>query len=759
MKLLRKFRRGCRWILILSIVVLLLTCLLIIFLLIRKPVSAAVGQQPWDVILLLDQSNSMSDSGGQGSDPERLRAEAAGLIITSLALAEQQHDHRLGIIHFGTDSWLASPLRDLHDPTERDALRAALVAAEPMGWTDPLKALALAYAQLYPKGDLLSAGQESNDFSSQNRRQAIILITDGRPDLPTLVTAAQKAAYVAELRALIAQFQARHCAIFTIAISTAAITPDDEVPTFYRNLWQEIAANTPPAVYYEVHTADDLPQVYYSIAVQLFGAEPHLPEIEATVDGVSVNELWIETGLHRVTFIVFKREPATQVEIRRPGGALVRDDDPDVQHLSGGRNSHDEVWAIEQPREGRWIVTFRGAGHVMLWKDEVRLPDVKTPAFTLDVQVPQYIAEAQPLVLSVVVQDEHGDRINNADIQVTAELRRAGFSEALLLFHSTRNGIYGIERSDLSPGAYTVLVRALRDGRFLARHELAFSIVALPQLVINAPQPGLSLSTRQPLTVTVQVRSGLALLDAPALAALGTLTATLHGPDHFSQSVPLLARANRTFEAYPDIPDSIGHYTLTLRLAGTTPEGLTFTEQSAILLNARGVSKRPEAQTLPGWPLWLATGGGVVGLAGLWMRRRQPVLEGQWRVLCAPEGQRTGAILPIPPARRTVLLGGNRLSSACIIALTGIPSPIARLHPARDRHGAVEVWLTPLSDAASELLYNDHPIIGPHRLQDGDVIVTTGYRLRYENVRQAAARRQYASQSSKRSETARRWSI
>jgi len=141
------------------------------------------------------------------------------------------------------------------------------------------------------------------------------------------------------------------------------------------------------------------------------------------------------------------------------------------------------------------------------------------------------------------------------------------------------------------------------------------------------------------------------------------------------------------------------------------------------------------------------------------MRRRQPVLEGQWRVLCAPEGQRTGAILPIPPARRTVLLGGNRLSSACIIALTGIPSPIARLHPARDRHGAVEVWLTPLSDAASELLYNDHPIIGPHRLQDGDVIVTTGYRLRYENVRQAAARRQYASQSSKRSETARRWSI
>jgi len=748
-KRLQKFRKGCRWALTLGLIVLLLLCLLVIFLLIRVHVSAAAAQQAWDVMVLLDQSNSMTGADGQGSDPETLRAEAAGLIITALGVEAQQHDHRLGIVHFGTESWLASPLTSLRNPTDREMLRRALVAAEPMGWTDPLKALEVAYAQLYPEPERLHAAQEDSIYRTGNRRQAIVLITDGKPELPTLTTAAQKTAYAEALRALVVRFQAQQCAIFTIAISAGAIAPDKDMPTFYRNLWQEIAASAPPGIYYEIHTVDDLPQVYHSIAAQLLGVEPRQPEIADIIQGAVENELWVEAGLQRVTFVIFKREPPVSVQLHRPGGALVRDDDPDVQHLGGGPQSSDEMWAIEQPREGRWTVSLQGGGQVMIWKDVLLADAAPAEPFVLDVQAPRYVATTQPLTFSVAIRNVDGERINNAGIQVTVELRRAGFGEVALLLHHTTEGSYWGEAQNLSPGTYTALARALLAGREVGHHEMAVSIVALPHLVVNAPEPGEQITTSESLTVAMQVRAGWMLLDAPTLARLGTLTATLHGPEGFAQSVSLHIRADHTFVAHPQIPTHPGVYTLTLQLSGATFEGLPFAEEHALRLS---VVELPQTRTLPRWPLWLVAGGSAVGLTSWRVYLRRPALEGQWRVLHAPETQRSGGVIPIPAARRAVLIGGRQTHTAPVVALRSVPSSIARLHPARDRNGTVEVWLTPLTEATIPLLYNDYPITTPQRLHDGDVIDASGYRLRYENVQQAAARRQYVGQTAEKME-------
>lgn len=756
MKRLRKIRRGCRAVGILSILVIVLLCLLVIFLLVRKRAAAAIGHVSWDVMLLLDASNSMASPDGQGSDPEGLSAEAASLIITMLGLDAQQYGHRLGVIYFGTESQLTSPLVSIRTPADRETLRSVLGVTEPLGWTDPLQALALAYEHLYLEEVPRIPELRDDDLLSSMRRQAVILITDGKPELPTLTTPSEKAAYVAELRALVAQFQAQNCAIFTVAISADAAMPNEEMPTVYRNLWQEMAASTPPAVYYEVRAADDLPQVYHSIALQLLGNAPHPPEIAGTIEGTSVNKLRVEPGLRRVTFTLFKREPRVQVEIRRPGGTLVHHDDPDARHLGGGETSHDEMWVIEQPREGTWTVTFRGTGHVMLWKDGLLTPDLRAPAFTLNVQVPPNVVETAPLVCAVTVNGERDALLNAADVQVTAELRRAGFGEVLLALHLDEDGVYRVTRNDLPPGTYTILVRALLDGQEIARHEKAFSIVSIPHLAITAPRSGVTLSGDQPLTVTARVSTGSVWLDATALEALGTLTATLVGPLGFSQAIPMLTRADRTFAAHAHIPASAGRYTLTLRLAGTTSEGVTFSQAHAVVLNV-DVAAPTQAQAV--WPVWLVVGGSCAGLAGLWMYQRQPLLEGQWRVVHAPEKQRTGSVIPVPAARGAVRLGGKKAAGSRTIGLAGVHAPFAQMKSVRDNKGVIDVWLAPLAGAVTELQCNGRPLTISHRLQDGDIIDAMGYRLRYENVRQAAARRQRTNQPSEKPEPARRWSM
>lgn len=727
MKRIQRLRKGCRWIVILVLLLVSLGCLLLCGLVVRAHVASAAAQ-PWDVLLVLDHSDSMGEAGKAGSDPEQRRLEAASLFITYLGMESESTPHRMGLIHFGTESHLVKALTPLHQPQQREALRRALATSTLMGWTDPLKALELAYDELF-----------TSERHDPTHRQAVILLTDGKPDLPTLRTPTDKAAYVDALRRLVERFREQGCPVFTIAVSRAAVEADPDMLTFYRNVWQELAALTPPAAYYELETIQDVAEVYHAIAAQFLGVAPQPPTIVADVAGEQREILHVPPGLARLKFVIFKHDPAIRVTLFRPGGARLRADDADVQRL-GDATTHDEVWAIEQPREGAWTVTLAGKGTVWVWQETAPLSSSEAaPAYTMTLDMPTYVFTEMSLQARCALSDTNGERLIDPSLQVTAELRRAAFPEMTLLAHTTGPGLYEIEHSPAQPGAYTLLVRVLRAGEEVARQERAFEVLAVPRLRVIAPTSRARFPVAHPFTVAARIDAGAGALGTAPLSGVAHITATLADPTGVTQAFALLRDDNATWVATPTLPAQPGPYRLHLALRGMA-EGMPFDEQQTLSLWGSApyrpslpVLDDDEAAAAWRWPA-LAALTGVLGAGGgamMLARQRRPILAGQWRVLHAPDRE-AGYTLALPASRSAVSLG------ECL----GLDQAVAKLQPNRDAGEALETWLVPQPDGGtSALRCNGQPLTTPHRLQDGDVIEVGGYRLRYENVQQAVVRR------------------
>ena len=207
MKRLCKWKRNCCLILMAGALLLILLCAAL-FVIIYQAQAQGPVSHGFDVILLIDHSNSMWDKGGVGSDPGLLRVQAAHLFIAYLGVDTARDGSRLGVIHFGGESELAVPLTPLDSPARRQAIRAAIANPHRLEWTDPLDALRVAYDTLFP--------QRQRDPA---RRPVVILLTDGKPELCPTPSPGERAAYVADLRALVDRFRQRGCPIFTIALS------------------------------------------------------------------------------------------------------------------------------------------------------------------------------------------------------------------------------------------------------------------------------------------------------------------------------------------------------------------------------------------------------------------------------------------------------------------------------------------------------------------------------------------------------------
>lgn len=734
MKHIRKWRRGCRCLFILLLALVLVGCLVLCSLAARVHVASA-AEQPWDILLLMDYSSSMDGWKRGGDDLTQLRLEAVDLFMTYLGLGAGQSGRRLGLIHFGVESRMVMPLTAIDTLEQRESLRKALGATAPMGWTDPLQALDMAYAELF-----------ESERAAAERRHAVILLTDGHPDLPTLQTPQSKAAYAEQLRQSAARFHARNCPIFTIAVADA-IQGDTDFQTVYRTLWQELAALTPPAAYYEVAGVDDAPDVYYRVAAQLLDATPRSPVITTVVQGEYAVVVDVPAGLNQIKLIVFKHDPTLQVAVYRPEGLLLHPDDPDVQHL-GDIAAHNEIWAIARPREGRWRIILTGRGLAQVWQENTPAPSRAADIYRLAVLAPPAYTPAEELLtVRAILSTTHGAPLPASGIQVAMELRRAAFPEVTLLARAVGAGLYEARQTHIAPGVYTILARALFQGQEIARQERVFEAISLPRFSVISPTPGMRLVSGQPLTVTAQVLAGAKTLDWVALATIGTVTATLSGPSGMAQLVGLLPDSHGNLAAHPILSGPSGAYTLSLEMTGATDTGLQFHDDRAIPFRVvagpppatpfapvavAAASAKPldtSAAMLRHWPA-LAMLAGVLGAGSgaLWVYRRRPLLQGQWRVLSAPD-RPIGQVVAPHNTHRASTLG----------AILGLKRRLAELQSRRNAIGAPEVWLLPDADAALEC--NGRPLNTPHCLRDGDVLAVGVYRFRYENVQQAAERR------------------
>lgn len=349
-------------------------CLLLIFLLaagcgllaaIMIERAGAAPSLPTDAPLcayvLLDESVSNSSLGGIGSDPSSLRHEATRLLVSYLGIDAAQvaslASHRVALVHFGTTAQLTMPLTTL-DTAGRVALLAQLAPSEPLGWTDHLAALTLAF----------------NDATAHavDCVPVIILFTDGKSDWDN-AAAVDHDAYLAALRAQGRRLARLGGRLFIVLLANEATDADPEIAAVWKPLWQELAAVSDGGRFYEVRRPEDLTAVYHEIVADLTGHLVAPPVIDVTAAATPVRHtIPVEPGLAGLTLVIARSDPATVAQVFLPDGRRLDASSAGVRHAGGDGATVEEVWQIANPPPGLWAVLLHGQGRVLVWKD-VRL--------------------------------------------------------------------------------------------------------------------------------------------------------------------------------------------------------------------------------------------------------------------------------------------------------------------------------------------------------------------------------------------------
>ncbi|MEM7035036.1 MAG: vWA domain-containing protein, partial [Chloroflexota bacterium] len=241
-----------------TLLLLLLICLLL-FGLSYYWAESANAQGPADtqqVLLLIDNSQSMYDKGGVGSDPDLLRIEAARLFMTYLGVDSRGPAHELGVIFFGTDAEAVVPLTPLTDTARRQTMVDLIANPISMSWTNPHKALNLAHRMF----------RQARTTAAQ---RTVVLLTDGKPEWANDPTATEQDAITANLRQNAAALADDDIALFIILLQNEATDADPEIESHYIPLWQDMVEQPPRGQFFQVRHSHELLDVYHNIVVSV----------------------------------------------------------------------------------------------------------------------------------------------------------------------------------------------------------------------------------------------------------------------------------------------------------------------------------------------------------------------------------------------------------------------------------------------------------------------------------------------------------
>jgi len=357
---------GCCLLVLLTLLLICGALFGLSFLLARRAGAQGPNGKQMEVMLLIDNSNSMWEKSGVGSDPDLLRIEAARLFITYLGVDSRGPAHRLGMIFFGSQAELVVPLTPLADDARRAEMLKLIAGPSRMGWTDPNAALDLA----------------GKSFGATDASRAVVLLTDGKPEWNTSPTAQEQAETIARLRETAGRFAADGVPLFIILLQNKATDADPEIEEVFVPLWQEMAQATPLGHFFRARQNKDLLDIYHDIIIALTGRDTAGVVLQTqaridTLEGISV-----EPGLAQVTFVIRKSDPALQVTILRPDGQALTPDAAGVQYGGQPGHSHEEVWAVDDPEAGNWQIHLNGQGTVTIWKDFYPAPATPVPSPT-----------------------------------------------------------------------------------------------------------------------------------------------------------------------------------------------------------------------------------------------------------------------------------------------------------------------------------------------------------------------------------------
>lgn len=350
---------GCLVVLFL----LLVLAVLLIFLLAQQ----AHAQSPpiYDIVLVIDQSGSMWDCGGQGTDPDQLRVDAAHLFINYLGADAGSSRYRLALLHFGGTTRLMAPLTELRDTAAREQLIIAASNPEPIGWTNPLAALQTAR-------DLL------HDGALPGSRRVVLLMTDGEPAWPA-GQPVDRPHYRQQLQQVAEHFAAEQTDLFFVHLRATDTPCGRRAIAEWLDLWQQMAGQTPNGALFTAMHADDLVPIYHAVVRRLTGASDSQTLVQAAdlpADQPLQVSVPVTEPLASMTLVVVKGNAETVVVIQDPAGQLAAPLAPGITAV--GVQTKQEVWRVEQPALGVWQVLLTGSGKVTVWQDRVRPPPTPT---------------------------------------------------------------------------------------------------------------------------------------------------------------------------------------------------------------------------------------------------------------------------------------------------------------------------------------------------------------------------------------------
>jgi hypothetical protein len=668
-------------------------------------------------MFLVDSSNSMAESGNVA------HLQAQELLVRYLDTVEQRATQRVGLIRFGTAAQLEIPLTATQDILAQGLLKEVWQPpVTSLGWTDPLAALELGYAELFSSTRYLPTQQ-----------QVLILVTDGEPATPSLNTEAAIEAYGDELRRSVMRMKRRGALFFTVTLNDETESSEQHgYPTSYRTLWQELTALTPPATYHEVSAVEQLPAVFHEIVAQLGGYTNLYADTLQSAAAVP-REFNLEEDLLQAVFMFHPSTSSAPIRLTRPGGAVVRPEDPDVQ-ISYSLDKPDIViYVIETPRPGRWTLVSDENQQAEIWIDGLRGSSPAPEAgYQLRVKAPTHLLVGATLQADCQLLHNTREPLPRDEIQVKGMLLRAGFNEAQILGEK-REGKYVLQKDDLDAGTYALQVQALQAGSVVADYETLFEVSAPPRLRVTQPMSGQRLRHGTALTVMAEVDCAYRCVNTWVEPGDGIVSGFIES-DHLKRQPIVLTRTPKNPTHTSVITGLIpGLYHLTLQLQGTTRDHSPY--EDAKTLSFQVLS--PPSNPVNPWPwIWgslLISSTSIGGWLSWRQHQRRPRLEGGWRILQRPATVHAARYLPLPSSRQRFTLKPTDLPELP----TGF-SMEARRGPSQQ----LEIWLKPGTGNHHALLQlNDHQVNAPIALVDGDVLRVGPYRMRYENVRQEARQR------------------
>lgn len=321
-----------------------------------------------DLILVIDHSSSMFKT----TDSDAIRVEAAEYLAKSFGYyCSEDYDHRMGIVNFGStipDSLCIGLTNGLYKEANRKKILEKIKAVDLIDTDIP--------------GAFKKAADLFGPKSIENRKRALILLTDGRPD-PDGKSGndPDKQAKLFEQLTNMSKNELENIEIFVIVIDEKnRFWPED------KSKWEKIA----PGKCFKVDGVKnhEIERTFKEILNRhlLVDVETVFKKIAANPDGSALKyDFELKPYLQQVQFTILPESEDVKVNIYQPG----KDEPIEFGHKSEKINySGSELFRvciIDKPMQGKWLYEIEN-GKAEIWRDdkpvtiEIIKPDSPYPA-------------------------------------------------------------------------------------------------------------------------------------------------------------------------------------------------------------------------------------------------------------------------------------------------------------------------------------------------------------------------------------------